>query len=316
MTTGLIYHERFLDHDTGPVHPERPNRLRAIKDQLYAVGLWDRLIHLSFEMADMAWVHCVHEPSYVDRLRAACSMQQPFIDTADSAICSASFDVVRLAVGGALEAADAMMTDRVHNAFCALRPPGHHAEHNRSMGFCLFNHIAITAHYLIERYALERVAVVDFDVHHGNGTQHIFEERSDVLFISLHEDPAHLYPGTGFAWETGRNDGAGTTMNVPMAPLSGDDAYQTMFQEKVLPALLRFEPQALLVSAGFDAAEQDPLAHLAVTGEGFRWMTVQLKSIAAQCCNGRMLCMLEGGYDLKSLAESVAIHIEVLLAED
>jgi acetoin utilization deacetylase AcuC-like enzyme len=316
MATALIYHDRFLDHDTGPNHPERPDRLRAIKDQLQVVGLWDRLIHLSFEPADLVWVGRVHDSSYLDRLSVACRAHQPFIDTVDSAICAASFDIAQLAVGGALAAADAVMADRVRNVFCALRPPGHHAECDCSMGFCLFNNIAITAHYLIERHNLERVAIVDFDVHHGNGTQHIFEDRADVLFISLHEDPASLYPGTGFARETGRGDGAGTTINVPLAPSSGDDAYQAMFKEKVLPALRRFDPQVLLISAGFDAAQRDPLAHLAVTEDGFRWMTVQLKSIAAQCCNGRMLCLLEGGYDLKSLAESVALHIEVLLADD
>ena len=315
MSTGLVYDDRFLEHDTGPSHPERSQRLEAIVRRLRDGELWDRLVHLPFESADMGWVHRIHDPAYVDRLRDACARRLPFIDVVDSGICCHSFDVAQLAVGGALGAVDAVMSNRVRNAFCAVRPPGHHAERDRSMGFCLFNNIAISAQYLREQYKLDRVAVVDFDVHHGNGTQHIFEDRADVLFISLHQHPASLYPGTGFQWESGRGPGEGKTINIPMNPGSSDDAYREAFTSNVLPNLEHFWPQALLISAGFDGAAHDPLSHLMLTAEGYGWMSAQLKDIAERLCQGRIVSMLEGGYDLRSLAECVAAHVAVLLGD-
>ncbi len=313
MSTALIYDEQFLDHDTGPGHPERPDRLRAIVTRLHSDGIWERLVHLPFEPANLECIHAVHEPSYVERLRAACRDGLPFIDAPDSTICPESFDIARLAAGGAAAAVDALMAGRVQNAFCALRPPGHHAERDRSMGFCLFNNVAIAAQRLIVRHKIERVGIVDFDVHHGNGTQHTFEDRADVLFISLHEDPSCLYPGTGHASETGRGPGLNTTMNLPMEPGSGDAAYEAAFDEKVLPALRRHQPQVLLVSAGFDAATNDPLAHLTVSSNGFEWMAQQLANTARELCEGRIVCLLEGGYDLESLADGVARGVKGLM---
>ena len=316
MATGFIFDPRFCDHDTGPQHPERPDRLRAIHQQLQSTGLLDRLTAIDFAPADLPVIERVHQRVYIDRLRAACASNQPFIDAPDSAICPESYDIALLAVGGALAAVDAVMAGRVDNAFCALRPPGHHAERHLSMGFCLFNNIAIAAEHLRQVHGIERVAIVDFDVHHGNGTQHIFEDRGDVLFISIHEDPRHLYPGTGFAQETGRGDGVGCTINLPMPPRAGDSDYQQAFDQSVLPALDVFKPQVLLVSTGYDAAAADPLADIRVTTAGFRWMTQQLFAVAREQAQGSMICLLEGGYDLTALADGVEATIGALLTGD
>ena len=314
MTTGLVYDERFLEHDTEPGHPERPDRLRAIHRHLKAAGLMDQLTRIDAKPVDLKWVLRVHEEDYVARLHAACDAGEPYIDTPDSAICPASYEVALLAAGGVLAAVDAVMSGVVANAFCAVRPPGHHAERDRSMGFCLLNNIAIAAEYLIGHHGLDRVAIVDFDVHHGNGTQHIFERRRDVLFISLHEHPRFLYPGTGFSQERGRDEGEGYTINIPMMPRSGDANYREAFDGIVLPALERFEPQALLISAGFDAAAGDPLAHIELTPEGFKWMTKQLRGIAESHANGRIVSLLEGGYNLETLCSCLEAHLRVLMS--
>lgn len=261
----------------------------------------------------MKWIERIHQKAYIDRLRDVCGRGDPFIDTADSAICPGSYDVAVLAAGGLLAAADAVMAGNVQNAFCAVRPPGHHAEAGRSMGFCLFNNVAIAAEYLIAHHGVNRVAIVDFDVHHGNGTQHIFERRSDVLFISLHEDPGSLYPGMGYEYEKGHGPGQGYTVNLPLVPGSGDEQYRDLFQTRVVPALHEFKPEVLLISAGFDAAAEDPLANLQVSEKGFLWMTQQLVEIAQHHCRGRLISTLEGGYDLDSLARNVSGHIKTLL---
>jgi acetoin utilization deacetylase AcuC-like enzyme len=305
MPTAYIHHPHFLDHDTGPGHPERPDRLRAITKRLRESGLEKQLAVIPFKPAEDDPIQRIHEQRYIDRLRDACLAHRPFIDAMDSAICPESEWVARLAVGGVLAAADAMMSGDAANAFCAVRPPGHHAERDRSMGFCLYANVAICAQHLIDHHGVERVAVVDFDVHHGNGTQHIFEDRADVLFISLHEDPRALYPGTGFAYERGRGHGEGFTLNIPMRPGLGDAAYREAFDEQVLPKLSDYRPRMLLVSAGFDAAEADPLAHMNVSADGFAWMSRALVGAAREHCGGRLIACLEGGYDLGALADGV-----------
>ncbi|MEX0886580.1 MAG: histone deacetylase [Phycisphaeraceae bacterium] len=313
MTTALIHSPHFLDHDTGPGHPERPDRLRAVTRALRDHGLWDRLIHLDFGPATSATITRVHAPAYIDRLVEACHLGRGYIDSPDSVIGLASEEIARLAAGGAVAAADAVAGGVVDRAFCAVRPPGHHAEADRSMGFCLYNNIAIAAAHLIAQHGLERVAIVDFDVHHGNGTQHIFEHRDDVLFASLHQDPLTLYPGTGHARETGVAGGEGYTINVPL-PAGADDAVcLRAWRQQVRPRVLAYRPQALLISAGFDAAAADPLAHLEVSVDGFEQLTRELRDVAEQCCDGRIISMLEGGYDLNALGEGVARHVELLL---
>ncbi len=221
--------------------------------------------------------------------------------------------MARLAAGAVLAACDAVLTSTVRRAFCAVRPPGHHAESDRAMGFCVFNNIAIAAEYAIRRHGLRRVAIVDFDVHHGNGTQHAFENRDDVLFISLHEDPRHLFPFSGFACETGHDRGHGYTLNVPLPPGSDDASYRAAFFEKVIPALMRFNPQLVLVSAGFDASACEEIADMDLTEESYEWMTQALVKVADGCCAGRLISVLEGGYDLPSLQRSVIAHVAALM---
>lgn len=313
MATGFIYSDRFLEHDTGPMHPERPERLRAITDRLERGGLSSRLTRLEFSPADRRSIERLHDPSYVQRVFEHCRDGRPYIDSPDSVICETSAELAQLAVGGGIAAARAVMRGEIANAFCAVRPPGHHAERGRAMGFCLFNTIAITAEYLISEHQLDRVAIVDFDVHHGNGTQDLFESRSDVLFISIHEDPDHLYPGSGYAEERGSGEGEGFTLNLPMPPGSGDDEYDEVMRTHVLPAIEKDKPEFLLISAGFDAAAADPLAHMLVTSDGFERITQRLIDAAGTLCDGRVVSMLEGGYDLDALADGVERHVRVLM---
>jgi acetoin utilization deacetylase AcuC-like enzyme len=313
MPTGFCYSDRFLDHDPGPSHPERPERLRAIVDKLRRTGQWDRLTHLPFEPAPLAAIEAVHDDDYIRRIETACRTNSPYIDSVDSGICPASYEVALLAAGAGVAAVDAVMAGEVDNAFCAVRPPGHHAERGRSMGFCLFDNIAVAAEHLVRAHGLERVAIVDFDVHHGNGTQHIFEHRSDVLFVSLHEHPMYLYPGSGFAYEVGRDEGTGFTLNLPMDPNAADDHYRHAMLNTVMPRLAQFDPEFVLISAGFDATADDPLAHLALSPQGYQWIARQLLTVAQRHCAGRVVSLLEGGYDLRSLAECVSLHVQTLL---
>ena len=313
MTTGWVYDIRFLDHDTGPGHPERPDRLRSITRALSDSGDLDQLIPLPISPATNDQLCRVHCREHVCRVKQASVDNCRYVDVPDSAICPSSFDVARLAAGAAITAVDEVLAQNVRNAFCAVRPPGHHAEHDGAMGFCLFNNVAIAAAHAIAHGGLTRVAIVDFDVHHGNGTQHIFEARRDVLYISLHESPDVLYPGTGFASETGTAQGQGFTLNLPLPPGSGDQTYAQACDDHVIPRLNQFQPQLLLISAGFDSAQHDPLAHMNVTPDGFCEMTRQLTHVAKAHCDGRLVSVLEGGYDLAALADSVTAHIQELI---
>ncbi|MDH3583700.1 MAG: histone deacetylase, partial [Phycisphaerae bacterium] len=298
---GWVYHDDFLRHETTPGHPERPQRLQAVTDHLEAEGLVAHLHPLVFEAADVARICRLHTRSYVERVEHDCEAGVACLDSGDTPVCPESAQVARLASGGALAACDCVMSGEVDRAFCAMRPPGHHAERDRAMGFCLFNHVALAADHLVREHGLDRVAIVDFDVHHGNGTQHLLESRDDILFISVHQDPATLYPGTGFASETGTDRGQGFTLNIPMTPGSGDTEYARAFDEQVLPRLSAFAPQALLISAGFDAAAEDPLAHIELTPDGFAGMTRSLVQVAGDSADGRVISVLEGGYDLGAL---------------
>ena len=314
MAVGLIYHEAFLKHETGPTHPERPARLRAIMDRMAASGRLAALTELPFDAALPETLGVLHAPQYINRVRDACELGADHMDSLDTPICPASFESALLAVGGVRRAADAVMAGEVASAFCALRPPGHHAEKRMAMGFCLFANIALAAEHLVREHGLERVAILDFDVHHGNGTQHLFEERADVLFLSSHEHPRFQFPGTGFEHENGYGEGVGVTMNVPLLPGTGDDAFRNAYTQKLLPKLDSYRPQFILVSAGFDAHAADPLGGLDVTFEAFDWLTQQIIDAARRHCDGRIVSVLEGGYDLQALGECVDRHVGVLLA--
>ena len=311
--TGLAQDQRFQRHLTGPGHPERPERLAHIASVLHERGLDEACKRIEVQPIDMRLVLRIHEQAYLERLERACSDGLTYADVPDSGICPESFEIARLAAGALINAVDEVMAGRLDNAFCPVRPPGHHAERRMSMGFCLLNNIAIAARHLLDDHGLQRVLILDWDVHHGNATQHTFEEDPRLLFISLHGHPNFVYPGTGHDHERGRGPGEGLTINLPMVPGSGDDEYRRAFDDAVAPAIERFDPQFVLVSAGFDAHHLDPLAPLELETESFGWMTDAIVAAAKKHCQGRLVCTLEGGYDLNALGDSVSLHLTRLL---
>ncbi len=315
MRPGWVYHVDFLKHDTGLMHPERAARLEAIVSALTNAGLLDRMEPLSFSAAVAEQLHGIHDPAYVEMVESACRLGIGIVGSKETRLCPRTYEVALLAVGGVLAACDAAMGSGPRQSFCAVRPPGHHAEFDLAMGFCIFNNIAIAADHLVRRHGLERVAILDFDVHHGNGTQSAFESRQDVLYVSIHEDPARLFPGTGYESEMGHGRGRGYTVNVPMQPGADDAAYRRAFAEKVMPRLYRYQPQFLLVSAGFDAVRDDPVSHINLEPESFSWITEDLVGLARSCCDGRLVSILEGGYELQSLKKSVVAHVAALQDE-
>lgn len=311
-TTGLVYHERFLDHDTGPGHAERPDRLRAVTSRLRSTGLWQRLQHLLIDPAREEQILSVHSAEHLRFVRDAVARGTLVLDGGDTHASAASFDVALLAAGAVIAGVDAVMGGILENVFCAVRPPGHHAERNKVMGFCLFNNIAVGARYAQSAYGVKRVAIVDWDVHHGNGTQEIFYRDRSVLFISLHQFP--LWPGTGTRDERGDGDGLETTVNIPLPPGSGEKDYVDAFRRDVLPNLDGFRPELIMISAGFDAHRDDPLANMLLTESSYGILTDMLADAARTYCQGRIVSVLEGGYNLDALAGSVESHIARLVA--
>ena len=311
--TGYVYDERYLRHDPGTWHPERPDRLKAIHRNLKEGNLLELLVSLPPYAAPLEWVERLHDPEYIREFKAACDKGLPIFKVPDCGICRESYDIALLAVGGVMAAVDAVMAGQVDNAFCAVRPPGHHAERNRAMGFCYFNNIALGAVYALEHFGLERVAIIDWDVHHGNGTQHLFEADPRVFYLSMHEDPQYCYPGTGYRRETGAGPGQGFTLNLPFAPRSDDADYLGALKNEGLPRLQEFNPQLVMVSAGYDAHEDDPLAHEKLTREGYREMTRLLLDLAATTAEGRFIAVLEGGYNLEVLEECVEDLVRLML---
>lgn len=306
--TAFIYHPDYLNHDTGPEHPERPDRLRASLAALQQSDVWEQLHHIDPTPATVEQIAYAHTPGYSDHIRQHCEQEIPL--TYDTPVVHESFDIALLSTGGVLCAADAVVTKKVKNAFAMVRPPGHHATPGQSMGFCLFNNIAITARYLQREHGVGKVAIIDWDVHHGNGTQDIFYEDGTVFFFSIHQSP--LYPGTGSKYERGSGKGRGTTLNVPMPPGSGDDEYISVFEDVLIPALQDFSPEFILISAGFDAHYLDPLAHIDITAEGFAKLTDIVLDVADEVASGNVVSTLEGGYSLEGISESVVAHVEHL----
>jgi acetoin utilization deacetylase AcuC-like enzyme len=310
--TGLVYDSRYLDHDMGAGHPESPNRLRAIMQQLEQSGTAARLARIEPRKAEEEWITQIHTPSYLAMLETHVPTNGRVSLDPDTMMSPGSLAAAYLAAGGALAAVDAIMTRQVDHVFCAVRPPGHHAEADRAMGFCLFNNVAIAARYVQKRYGVQRVLIVDWDVHHGNGTQHSFEDDSSVLFFSTHQFPH--YPGTGRETERGRGAGEGFTIDVPMEAGEGDEEYRAIFQKSLVPAADAFKPEFVIISAGFDAHKDDPLANMRLTEEGYADLTSLVAGIAKRHARGRILSSLEGGYHLTALAASVDRHIQALLA--
>jgi len=310
MSTGLLYHNDYLKHETGVMHPENPQRLFVIMKALKEAQWFSGLQLFQPESYDLKWIQTIHSENYIRRVKKSCLDGASTLDCPDVAICRASFEVACLAVNGCLTFADALMRGDIANGFAAVRPPGHHAGNHAAMGFCLFNNIAILARYLQNYYHLKKVFILDWDVHHGNGTQHAFEEDANVYYASLHQYP--FYPGSGHESERGQKEGLGTTLNIPMDAGAGDTEYKDAFEKKVLPAIGKFHPDIILISAGFDAHKDDPLAEICLSTDMFGWMTDVICQKAEELCEGRILSVLEGGYNLDVLGACVSAHVNML----
>ena len=309
--TGLVYHPAYLEHDMGAGHPESPDRLRAIMRQLERSGTASRLLKIEPRKAEDEWIMQIHNKNYLAALKQHAPADGRVSLDPDTSMSPGSLTAAYLAAGGALAAVDAIMARQVEHVFCAVRPPGHHAEAGRAMGFCLFNNVAIAARYVQNKYGLKRVLIVDWDVHHGNGTQHSFEDDPSVLFFSTHQYPH--YPGTGRASERGKGAGEGFTINVPMESGQGDEEYRGVFHLMLVPAAEQFKPDFVIISAGFDAHREDPLAGMGLTESGYADLTEIVTGIAKRYADGRVLSSLEGGYNLRALAASVEAHLTTLL---
>jgi acetoin utilization deacetylase AcuC-like enzyme len=309
---GILLDERYRRHLTGAGHPERPARLEAIETGLGEAGLLESCPRIEPQPIEPELVEPVHSAEYIERLQRVCRESHAFIDTPDSGICPESYEIARLAAGGVVAATRRVARGEIKRAFCAVRPPGHHAEAGCSMGFCLLNNVVIAAHVLRSEFAVERTVILDWDVHHGNGTQHLFEADPSVFYISLHGHPATLYPGTGYETETGVGPGEGFTLNIPFMPGAEDNAYRQAFEQHVIPAIERFAPQVMLMSAGFDAHAEDPLGTLSLSDELFAWLTRAAVELAERYAGGRVVSVLEGGYNLGVLRRCVAEHVRLL----
>ncbi|MBW2432051.1 MAG: histone deacetylase [Deltaproteobacteria bacterium] len=311
--TGFLYDDRYQEHLTGNYHPEVPDRLPAVYKGIQEAGLLEHLTLIKAVPADIKWVETVHDPQYIKRFAKACNSGNPIFDSPDNQMCTATYQVALLAVGGVLEATRLVMEGELDNAFCAVRPPGHHAEVSQAMGFCYFNNVAIAARYIQQQWDIQRVGIVDFDVHHGNGTQHIFERDPTVFYYSIHQHPTFAYPGTGREFETGKDAGHGYTKNSPMLPGHGDKEYQQILQRDLVPAFAEFKPQVILVSSGFDAHIEDNMSDIKLTTEGFTWIIKLIVELAAEHAQGRLISVLEGGYSIRRLPELARNHIKILM---
>lgn len=311
MTMLYYSHTDFLAHDTGPGHPESPARLRAIETAINTVR-FQGIRHVSPPLPDdvETKLALIHTPAMIARVLAGIPAEGLSYFDADTVASPGSKSAALRAVGAVCDAVDQICTDRAQQAFCAVRPPGHHAMPGYPMGFCLFNNIAIAAEYARTRHGLERIAIVDFDVHHGNGTQAAFYQQPQVLYASSHQWPH--YPGSGHPSE----NGVGNIINVPLPTGTDGKTFRAKYTEIILPAVRKFNPQLILISAGFDAHKDDPLASLRLVEEDYAWVTRQLREIADAVCNGRIISALEGGYDLRALSASVAAHVAGLAGLD
>jgi acetoin utilization deacetylase AcuC-like enzyme len=307
MTTLLVSHRSSLDHQTPPGHPERPDRIRAI-EQVLGESRFDKLVREQAPEGTLDSVTLCHNEHYINELRQIAPQSGLIYLDADTSMSPGTWEAAMRGVGGAVAATDAVMSGTHDNAFVAMRPPGHHAEISRPMGFCLFDHAAIAARHAQRKYGIARAAVVDFDVHHGNGTQDIFWSDRTVMYCSTHQMP--LFPGTGARGERGEHD---TIVNAPLAPEDGSAKFRAAFENVILPQLQKFSPELIIVSAGFDAHYRDPLASLNLRADDFGWVTRKLMDVADVSAEGRIVSVLEGGYDLQGLKESVAAHVTALL---
>ncbi len=311
MNVGIVYDPVYLKHDTGQ-HPENARRLEVTIGLLKDTGLWGQLVPIKPVAATVAELSLVHSRQHIARIKEMAEKGGGWLD-ADTVMSPASYEAARYAAGGVIRASRAVITGEVASAFALVRPPGHHATPGQAMGFCLFNNVAIAARYASSEYGLSRIAIIDFDVHHGNGTQDVFYDEPNVLYLSTHQSP--FYPGTGSIDESGGRLAVGSTINIPLPAGCGDSRYQAVFEQIVAPALRRFKPRLILVSAGYDAHWADELAMMQLSTTGFSRMVAVIKEMADELCAGRLVFSLEGGYNLDALAHSVKATFGVLLGK-
>ncbi|MGB7542059.1 MAG: histone deacetylase family protein [Burkholderiales bacterium] len=304
MATAFITHADCMRHDMGAYHPESPSRLAAIEDQLIASGIAGLLDRHEAPAARMSELARVHPLEYIEAIRAASPAAGTVHLDPDTAMCPHTWDAALHAAGAAVHATDLVIGGRARNAFCAVRPPGHHATRTRAMGFCIFNNVAVAAKHALEHHGIERVAIVDFDVHHGNGTEEIFSDDERVLMVGTFQHPFYPYSGT--------EDPAPNMANVPLPAGSGGKALRAAVEEVWMPALEPFRPQMIFISAGFDAHVEDDMAGLRFTEADYAWVTERVKEVADSCADGRIVSVLEGGYALSALGRSVVAHLKVL----
>lgn len=305
MTTLILHHDDCLAHDPGAHHPESAQRVHAVLAEVRGIGGTECL---PARLATPEQIRRVHAPGYWDALLAAEPAEGRVALDPDTFLSSGSIRAALRGSGAACFAVDQLFAGAARNAFCVIRPPGHHAEADRAMGFCLLNHVAIAARHALATHAIDRVAILDFDVHHGNGTQAIFERSPEVFYVSSHQSP--LYPGTGFPDEVG----CGNVLNLPLDPGSGGTAFRRAWSQLGFPALHAFKPDLILLSAGFDAHKLDPLAQLELEEADYQWITGEARAYAEEACSGRVVSVLEGGYHLEALAASAAAHVRALAA--
>jgi acetoin utilization deacetylase AcuC-like enzyme len=308
---GLVYDARYKEHLTGAGHPERPARLDAIHRALQEAALLPKLVKIAPRRCPREQLLACHTERYLDTVERDIQHGAGQLSTGDTEVCPTSLEIAELAAGGVLAAVDAVCQGEVRRAFCAVRPPGHHATPDRGMGFCLFNNVAIGARYAQMQYGVARVLIADWDVHHGNGTQDIFYEDGSVFFFSTHQSP--WYPGTGQAHETGRGAGLGSTLNQPLPAGSGRDEVVGAFTRYLVPAAAQFQPDLVLISAGFDSRRGDPLGQFLLQDEDFAELTGIMRGVASEYAQGRLISVLEGGYHLDGLGKAVAAHVTALL---
>lgn len=311
--TGLLYDNRYLLHDTGPFHPESADRLLAIFKGVQAAGLLEYLTLIPAQLPEMKWLHTVHSAQYIRHFEEVCLSGNKTFCVADNQMSVDTYETAMLVVGGILEVVRMVMAGEIDNAFCAVRPPGHHAEPDEAQGFCYFNNVAIAARYLQLAWKIKRVGIVDFDVHHGNGTQDIFEKDPTVFYYSIHEHPQFAYPGTGREFEQGSGDGFGFTKNSPVMPGKGDEAYQSLIERDLLPAFEALKPQVILTSTGFDAHMDDDMSGINLTTDCFSWIMERIYSLARKHAGGRLVSVLEGGYNIETLPVLAGNHMKILL---
>ena len=309
--TAFVYHPDLLQHDTGEGHPERRARLQAILQSASEQPWWDDLLHLQPQLAPREALLRVHSAGHLNQIAALDQVDQPVQVSLDTIGSPGTHRAARLAAGAPIAAIDALLNNQADNAFCCIRPPGHHAENDKIMGFCFLNNAAIAAQYLRSACDIERVAIIYWDVHHGNGTQHSFESDESVFYFSIHQHPH--YPGTGAANEHGVGKGQGLTLNIPVPAGSTDEDFYHHFSTTLVPAIDSFQPQFILLSAGFDAHHRDPLGQLMLSTEAYEKLTELVLDLSTRHCQGRLVSLLEGGYDLEATAAAVTAHIKALL---